>query len=103
MEQTRWIAFDLAQPHRPILWLEDHRHAVVQLGEIRAGIGRDDHERPHNLAFLPAPALLEAGKGHRHAIGPGDRVGLLRAAKNQPPFVEGRRGHQAPAPLEGVA
>ena len=43
-EQRSRIALALAQPRGPVRFLDDHRHAIMEVSHTLIGVGRDDGE-----------------------------------------------------------
>ena len=91
------IAFCLGEPHRPVLFLKDHRHPVVQFVHFSVGRGRHDSEAAMHGLIRPAEAFPNACEGQRLSVLPRDRMGLL-AAFDHLPLIERVRVHDA-APL----
>ena len=83
---------------------QDHRHAVVDLGDLVVRLAGDDRARPQDVVVVPVlvrapPDLPEAGEGQRLTVGPGDVVRLLALlARDLLPLVEAVDGDDA-APL----
>ena len=81
--------------------VEDHRHAVVQLGHERVGRAGDDRAGLDHLARGPVlPALPQARKADGLAIPAPDQVGLLGSPALPLPLVEARCRHDAAAGAE---
>ena len=88
------VSLNLAQPDRPVRPLEDHRHAVLNGGQLSVGVRGDGGEGVQRLPIRRAPVLPDARKDHGIAVDAGN--GKRRVAvRISAPFVVGGRRHQA--------
>jgi hypothetical protein len=92
MQKTFRIAFDLAQPQRPVLFIEHQRHAVVDLCHGAGRFNRDDAVGPFDSAIRRDIGLPQTGNRQRLSIAPADREALIRTPYSAPLIVFAR-GH----------
>jgi hypothetical protein len=90
------------EPGRPILFLQDHWHPVVQTIHIRVRPRRHESEAAVHCVIRSAETFPDACESQQLPVLPCDRRRLL-AVFDQLPLIERTRVHDAAALRQGVS
>jgi hypothetical protein len=100
--ELRHVDGFFAEPGRPCVGLQDHRHAIVDFGAELIRRGGDDREAADPFAGRRVPVLPHTRERHDAAIGERKRIRLL-SGRRLLPFVKRVDRYQAAPALERLA